>query len=256
MDITILGSGVCAVTVQRSCSCYCIQVDGLYTLFDIGFGALRRLAEAGIFYGDIDAVLCSHLHLDHIGDLAPLLMSLNYTPTLRRQKPLTLFGPPGFQDFMYRCCDLYGNWLLSPASYSIIIHEMSEKEIRLGSLIIRAMPMKHTKNAIGYRVKTNDAIIAYSGDTALCNSLVELCRDADVAIVECSFPDEQPTEYHLTPREAASAAQQANVRQLILTHFYPPVDENRIISAAAQFFHGNIILAEDLKRISIHPIKG
>jgi ribonuclease BN (tRNA processing enzyme) len=48
--VTILGSGTCAVTKERSCSSYALQIGEQFFLLDIGFGSSRRLAEAGLNY--------------------------------------------------------------------------------------------------------------------------------------------------------------------------------------------------------------
>lgn len=251
MRLTILGSGVCAVTRERSCSCYYLEAGGLRILLDIGFGSMRRMAEAGIFYNDIDAVVCSHLHLDHVGDLAPLIMALRYTPGLKREKPLMLIGPKNFPDFLTGCRDLYGDWLLDESEFPLIIHGLDAERIVLGACIIHAAPVKHTPHSNGYRIECDGRVLAYSGDTGFCDELVTLCRDADLALIECSNPEGQPFEYHLTPSEAALAARLADVKHLVLTHFYPPEDVQKREAAAAAVFHGRISTAEDFKTLDI-----
>lgn len=251
MEIIILGSGTCAVTRRRSCSSYYIRTSEQHILLDIGFGALRRMSEAGIDYREIDVVLCSHFHLDHIGDLAPLLMALRFTPGYERKKPLTLIGPQGFRDFLHASQELYGDWLLPRDEYPLTIYELNTEHLEVNGCVIRAMTMHHTPYTNGYRLEHQGKAVAYSADTGPCDELVELCKDADLAFVECSFPNDQPFEFHLTPQQAADAAQRAKVKHLILTHFYPMMDDFDVKASCRHLFEGRLDVAEDLARYTL-----
>ncbi|MDZ7371415.1 MAG: MBL fold metallo-hydrolase [candidate division KSB1 bacterium] len=251
MKLTVLGSGVCAVSKERSCASYYIEADGLNILMDIGFGALRRMAEADIDYGDVDWVVCTHLHLDHVADLAPLLMALRYTPGLERRKPLTIAGPSQLQDYLYGCRELLGDWLLQEDKFPIVIRSLNAEPESIGNGKILALPMRHSLPALGCRLEFDGGVIAYSGDTGWCDELIELCRGADLAILECSNEDGAPFDYHLTPSQAGLAARLAGVERLMLTHFYPPLDLRRRESAAATVFGKPAIMAEDLMSLTV-----
>jgi ribonuclease BN (tRNA processing enzyme) len=67
----------------------------------------------------------------------------------------------------------------------------------------------------------NGKSIAFSGDTDVCEGLVEAARDANLAVFESSFPDGQKAVGHLTPGEAGEIASRSNAERLLLTHFYP-----------------------------------
>lgn len=250
MNIKILGSGTCAVTRRRSTSCVLLKLGNQTLLVDIGFGSIRRLSESNVDYADIDMILCTHFHLDHIGDLCPLLMALQFTPGLQRKKPLTLIGPPGFAEFLIRCRDLYGDWIISNDAFKIKIVEPEHFPIQKG--LIQTKQVHHSNNSVGYRIEYNNKIIAFSGDSGPCENLVTICSEADIAFLECSFPDEQPNEYHLTPSQAADIARKARVKKLVLTHFYPQMDNLNIIELCEKIFFGEIVIAEDLLTIEIN----
>ena len=252
MNLTILGSGTCAVTLCRSCSCYYLNAGGMHILFDMGFGALRRLTEAGIDYRDIDVVITSHFHLDHISDLPPLLMALRFTPGYKRQKPLTLIGPKNFTKFLHDCRDLFGDWLLPTDEFELNIHELEEEQLVLGNCLITAKSTFHAENSNGYRFQCNDQTLMYSGDSGLCNALVELAHNADLALMECSFPDDEPFEKHLTPVQAAQIAETAGAKRLVLTHFYPTMENIDIPAACKEHYSGRISIAEDLARYDLN----
>ena len=251
MNLSILGSGTCAVTNDRSCSSYFIRAGNSNLLLDIGFGTMRRMAQAGIDYRDIDVILCTHFHLDHIGDLAPFLMATRFTPGFERRKPLTIIGPKKLKTFLQRCRELYGDWLLPTTEYQLNIIELDSEQIQLENCLMSALPMNHTKYTNGYRIEYNGRKLAYSGDTGPCDEIVQLCRDADMALIECSFPDENPFEFHLTPQQAGEIAEKAAVKRCVLTHFYPLMDNINVKAACATRFSGEIFVAKDFDSYTV-----
>lgn len=246
MKLTILGSGTCAVTNERSCSSYLLQVDGKTLLLDIGFGSLRRMVQAHFAYQDIDVILCTHFHLDHVGDLSPFLMATRFTPGFERKKPLTIIGPKKLESFLHGCRDLFGDWLLPTSEYPLTLIELDSGQFKVGDCVIRSLPMNHIEYSNGYRIELNGRTLTYSGDTGPCDEIVQLCRNADIALIECSFPDDNPFEFHLTPRQVGEIAEQAQVKKCILTHFYPIMDSAQAKIACATRFSGDIDIAEDL----------
>ena len=246
MKLTVLGSGTCAVSKRRSCSSYYLHTQNSNILLDIGFGSLRRLTEADIDYRDIDVVIVSHFHLDHVADLSPLLMALRYTPGYKREKPLTIIGPPTLEKFLHGCRDLFGDWLLPEDEYPLHIIEIDSEQVEINNCLITAKAAFHIENSNAYRIEHGGASLMYSGDSGPCESLTELAADVDLALIECSFPDDAPFEKHLTPIRAADIAAKAGAKKLLLTHFYPPVEKVDVLSISKKTFKGPISIAEDL----------
>ncbi|HNR68891.1 MAG TPA: ribonuclease Z [bacterium] len=248
--VTILGSGTCAVTKERSCSSYALQIGEQFFLLDIGFGSLRRLAEAGLNYRAIDAVVISHLHPDHVADLVPLLMALHFTPNFTRRKTLSLFGPPGLLAYLRGQHELHGDWVMRQTPFTLQIEEI-DSEIQLGSCLISALPMKHKPVSYGYRLQCNSCTLAYSGDTGYCPEVVALFANVDLGILECSFPDELAIDEHLTPSLAGRIAQESGCRRLLLTHFYPSLDISAAIAGCRRNYDGPVEAAADLMSVAI-----
>jgi len=81
--------------------------------------------------------------------------------------------------------------------------------------------------------------------------MVELGKNADLMILECSMPDELKIEKHLTPTLCGQMARESTCKSLCLTHFYPPCDMADVLKTCRQEFSGNIILARDLTVIDL-----
>ncbi|MBN1541730.1 MBL fold metallo-hydrolase [candidate division KSB1 bacterium] len=245
IELTVLGSGTCAVVRERSCSAYSLRFGDQMMLLDVGFGALRRLAESGLDYRSIDSVLISHLHPDHVADLVPLIMALRFTPDFHRQAPLSIYGPPGLLAYLQAQDTLYGDWVLQRSDFSVEVKEIAQ-EIELESCRIVALPMRHKSVSYGYRLIFDSFILAYSGDTGYCPQVVSLFSKADCGILECSFPDDRMMDEHLTPSLAGRIAREANCRRLLLSHFYPNLDPALAVSQCRRVFPGPVQAANDL----------
>ncbi|MFT6399404.1 MAG: ribonuclease BN (tRNA processing enzyme) [Bradymonadia bacterium] len=63
--------------------------------------------------------------------------------------------------------------------------------------------------------------LAIPGDSGPCEGLTALCRDADVAVVECSMPDLMPIAGHMNPTTLAELIRASNLKHLVVTHQYP-----------------------------------
>ena len=93
-------------------------------------------------------------------------------------------------------------------------------------------------------------------DTRLCDAVYALADGADLLVIEATFLSEDSelaTRYgHLTARQAAQVAAECGVRRLVLTHFSQRyTDSQRYRDEAAEVFDGDLVIAEDLARVSV-----
>jgi ribonuclease BN (tRNA processing enzyme) len=66
-----------------------------------------------------------------------------------------------------------------------------------------------------------------------------------VLLAECSLPEAMALPTHLTPRQCGELGAIAEPRRLVLTHFYPPVEDEDIAALVRERFAGTVVLAED-----------
>ena len=213
---------------------------------------MRRLLEAGITIFDISYIFFSHFHPDHTGELVSFLFSTKYPDENRRQAPLTLVAGKGFLNFYGRLKKAYGKWIeLAPGLLNIIELDNQARDYRrFDSFTVESLPVAHNDESIAYRVTDlQGKSIVYSGDTDFCDNLVVLANNADLFICESALPDQLKVPGHLTPSLAGEVAKRANVRQLILTHFYPECKKVDIEKECRKTYQGQLKLATDLMKI-------
>lgn len=247
MKLTILGSGTAAPLLERNCAGYLVEAGNQKLLFDSGAGTIRRLLEIKANLFDIGHIFYTHLHNDHINDLGAIIWSSNYGG--KRKKPLNLYGPKGFKKYFGILLDK----LLKPTklNFKINLKELKNSELGISPIMIKTFPIRHssTTKSVAYRIRHKGKLLAYLGDTGYNAQAINAAKDADFLMVECSAPKE--VEGHLTPVLAGKIAAKANVKNLILTHFYPEVLKTNIRKACSREFGGRIILARDRMKIKI-----
>jgi len=231
-----------------------MRIDDTMLLFDSGSGTMRRLLEAGVEIYDVAFLFYSHFHPDHTGELAPFLFSNKYPDGSRRKRPLTLVAGKGFLKFYENLKFAYGNWIeLGPGRLNIIeLNTDGHDMCRFDDFKVESIPVEHNPESIAYRIAgPGGKSVVYSGDTDFSENLVVLSKDADLLICESALPDGLKVSGHLTPSLAGEIARRANVRKLVLTHFYPECDRADIERECRKSYAGPLILAEDLMKIEI-----
>jgi ribonuclease BN (tRNA processing enzyme) len=69
--------------------------------------------------------------------------------------------------------------------------------------------------------------------------------DCDLLVCECSLPQSMAVPIHLTPEECGALAAAARPAHLVLTHFYPPVEQVDVRAIIAEQFGGTVTIAHD-----------
>ncbi|MFP3927437.1 MAG: MBL fold metallo-hydrolase [Desulfobacteraceae bacterium] len=252
--ITVLGSGTAQPMPDRAGPCLLLEHEGCKTLMDIGPGALRQLRRIGISHWEVDQILITHFHPDHIGDLVHMLFATRHPRVLKDRKPLLLSGPPGLRRLVERLEEAWHPWLSLPAEILSVKELTPGRQDRResGEKVVGAVWTGHTPTSLAYRLSLpSGRSIVYSGDTGPAPELIDLAKDCDLLILECSFPDGAEAPGHLTPLSAGKLAASAEARKLLLIHFYHEVLETDITGACRRVFKGELVLGRDLLRIKI-----
>lgn len=185
-------------------------------LLDCGAGATGRLHDLGRF-SELDAVLLTHLHTDHISGLFDLLL---HTVLTGRTRPLTIVAPPGLTPIV-RAAIAAGVTVKDPGEqFPLEYVEAIDPAVTVGPWRIRGVALEHTVPNVGYRLETDGLSLFYTGDTRSPNAAAGL--RADYLVHEATFPEEDRAVAerfgHSTGRQAGATARAMGARRLFLTH--------------------------------------
>jgi ribonuclease BN (tRNA processing enzyme) len=254
MSVTILGSGTCVPSLRRSSCSVLIKIKNQALLFDTGAGTMRRLLEANTEIYDISFVFYSHFHPDHTGEFVPFIFSNKYPDGTRRQIPITFVAGKGFSAFYNKLKMAYGHWIeLAPGLFNILELDNTRYDMRrFDDFTVESIPVMHNDESIAYKITSSGGkSVVYSGDTDFSDNLITLSKDVDLLICEAALPDDLKVKGHLTPSLAGKIASNAQVNQLVLTHFYPECDDVDIEKECRKTYTGTLIIAEDLMKIEL-----
>ena len=242
LRLTVVGCSGSVPGPDGPASCYLVEADGFRALLDLGNGALGVL-QRHCSFGDVDAVLLSHLHPDHCIDVLSLYVARTYDTT-GGYPVMPVYGPAGTGAHL---ASAYGRAEHPGLSGCFEFHDWFEGAHRIGPLSVTVARVAHPVPTWAMRVDHGGRSLVYSADTGPCAALVDLARGADLALFESSFEegrdDTAPGALHLTGRQAGEHAQQAGVHRLVLTHLPPWNDKAVSLAAATAAFGGPAELA-------------
>ncbi|MCL7410956.1 MAG: MBL fold metallo-hydrolase [Methanosarcinaceae archaeon] len=255
MKITFLGTGVAIPQPERVQSGMIIEIDSKPILFDCGGGVLNRIFESSYNHTDIDTIVLSHLHLDHVADVLCLIKA-NW---LCDRTDVTIYGLKGTQQWI---SSLLGIYDYMQGKVNINVTEVAAGEVFTPDGVncsITCASGVHSVPSLGYRIESGGATVVYSGDTEPCNPIMGLCSyvDVDVLVHECSFPIGFEVTNHTTPDMLAGYigehCREINIDRLYLTHLYPHMQghERESVKLLQQYFKGGARLASDLLEIEV-----
>lgn len=259
MFLTVLGCSGSIGGPASPASGYLVEAPGCApVVVDMGPGVLGALQRHVV--PEEATILLSHLHADHCLDVPSLLVLRRFGPLAGEVGRASLVGPsgtayrigvasaeePGAVDDLTDTFDV-SSWDATP---EVEVHDADDEV----ALTVRATRVNHPPESYGLRMTSSSGrVLAYSGDTAYCDQLVDVAADADVFLCEASWTheEERPPGIHMSGLEAGRIAARAGVRMLVLTHIPPWTDRETVRAEAASEFDGEIRLAEPDLRLEI-----
>ena len=250
MKVTILGSGT-NMHPTRAAAGYLFWTDRPI-LLDFGPRTLTNLVKTGIDRHTIQHLIFTHYHADHFSDFIPFFFdAICHSKFESLRPPLTIFGPPGTKRLFRSMFRTFPNFSNPP--FKVLIREVKDRPFSIGPTEIIPKPMTHTTQqcCLGYRLEYQGKAAVFSGDAVASSNLKNLCRNVDLAILDCSFPEHQPGVSHMHAGACGKIATQARVKRLVLSHLYEAADRSNIVTQTRKYFHGQIVKAKDLLEIQV-----
>jgi len=256
LRVTVLGKSPSWQDAGGACSGYLIQEGATTLLLDCGngiFGKLRKHVD----YVDVDAVVISHMHADHMLDLVPYSYALKYAP---RQQPVPvhgwpgtdeparprLFAPSGATEIFRRVTGAWGSEDLIETAFELDEYTASS-ELEVGPFSVRFCAMPHFIETYAVEVSAGEQTFVYSADCAPNEELIEFAAGADLAFLEGTLPraERSGPRGHLTPQEAGQHARRAGVKQVALTHISDELDWDWAEQQATEAFGSEVRLVAE-----------
>lgn len=231
MKLTALGVWGGYPTRDAGTTSYLLQSEeGFNLLLDAGSRAVTEL-EHELSPNDLDAIILSHYHEDHIADLG----ALRQYRQLQTVKPeiLPIYG---HQENEYEFSKLALENVSEGIAYDV------ENGTSVGPFDIQFLKTVHPVICYAMRIveRATGQVLVYTGDTGYFAGLVDFSKDADILLADVYFfKDKAKMPNHLSSVEAGEIAAQANVKKLILTHL-PQVGDLQVLREEAQEVAGNI----------------
>jgi ribonuclease BN (tRNA processing enzyme) len=256
LQLVIIGSGTAVPQKDRSAPCYLLRTSSGDVLMDLGPGSIWGVARhTGVSVRDVHAIVLSHLHMDHCGDLAPFLFA-HRAEQLARTSPLHLLGPPGLSAHLDDLRNVWKKWV-EPAGFDLNVlerdgHEKTPAYI-MGDLRFHAAPTNHSLFNLAWRVDGADGSgVLFTGDGEITRPLVELGRIAPHTLIsECAAGPGETLPGHLNPGQAGELAAQCGSSKLVLSHINPGQDPETLVTFARKQFDGEVVVAEDGMEIEV-----
>ena len=260
LHLGLCGTGSPMPNPRRAGPCNVVIAGRQVFVVDMGENGNRNLNLMGISTADIDGLLPTHFHSDHIDGIGPLML-FHWTRGTSAV-PLPIYGPQGVEkvvagfnaayalDSTYRVAH-HGEAVVpsgggGATARSFTMTGSSAVVLQDGGLTVTAFTVDHDpiRPAVGYRFDYKGRAVCISGDTAKSANLIAACKGADVIVhdalqprmvkdLEAAFAAEGNAstakifadiqDYHASPEQAAESAQAADAQMLVLSHLVPPL---------------------------------
>ncbi|HEX6449131.1 MAG TPA: MBL fold metallo-hydrolase [Trebonia sp.] len=219
VTVTFAGSGDAFGSGGRYQACIHLRpAGGSPMLLDCGATSLSALKSLRLDPGEVSAVVVSHLHGDHFGGLPLLILDGQFS---RRTAPLTIAGPPGTARRLADAMEcLFPGSSTTRRRFGVTITELVPgTDATVCGATVRSWEADHPSGApaLLLRLSLAGKTIAYTGDTAWTDTIMDAAADADLLIAEGYYRD-KPIPYHLRLADLDAHRGQLTARRVIVTH--------------------------------------
>jgi ribonuclease BN (tRNA processing enzyme) len=248
MRLTTLGGSAASPNAGMGCAGLLVEHGTTRIVLDLGPGTLLELRKHADFR-TLDAVIVSHMHVDHVLDLLALRHALAYNP-IPAPAPVPIWLPPGGRALLdaaaapFDACDEPGRF-----TSTVDVAEYDPNEpLHVDDLTITFAPAVHDIPAWAMRIhQPGGKDLGYTGDTGPSAPLAGFFAGVGVLVAEATLlapgPEPFATRGSLTAAEAGALAAAAGAETLVLTHIWEERGFAAIRDQAAAVFPGAIALA-------------
>ena len=225
LRLTFIGSGNAFSPGGLCCNGFVVNER---FLFDAPPQALSSLNHIGIDANDLEAVIVSHHHGDHFLGLPFLLLHWKWKG---RTAPVVVVGPPETERLARDIAEKVFPGVLDGVGYDLRFEELQPGRLTsVDGLALKAVEVEHDDGlvmSLGYSCTVGGRSFGYTGDTRMCDAVLEMARSQEVLVSECASRAENiPVHMNLVDDIPHVRSALPKGAELILTHITPDVDTN------------------------------
>jgi ribonuclease BN (tRNA processing enzyme) len=236
MKLTVVGYWGGFPGKNEATSGYLLEEENFKLLIDCGSGVISQLQNY-VNPEELDAVITSHYHNDHVSDIGALQYARLIKGFLGFNLPvLPIYGhtedQEGFKKLTY-------NTITKGKSYN------PNQTVTIGPFSITFLKTNHPVACYAMRIEAANSTLVYTADTSYKDEFVPFTKGADLLICECNLYAGMDGKKagHMTSFDAGTLGEKAGVKQLLLTHL-PHFGEHRdLLDQAKEHYNGPVALA-------------
>ena len=276
VSLQVLGSGGPELDDGRASSSYLVwQGERALVMVDAGSGSALNFEKSGANFEDLQALLFTHLHVDHSSAFPAYIKGSYFTD---RDHELRVLGPagnelmPSTSNFVQRMLASNGAYpylqdYLAPATtaaYKIVTRDLPidkpeiqhialTTEIKLSSVPVHHGPIA----ALAWRVNIGSCSITFSGDMNNdYKTLARLAHNSDLLVIHNAVAESATgaaVRLHMRPSEIGKIASKAGARRVLVSHRMNRTlgKEAATLRLIRQNYPGPVNFAEDLDRLEL-----
>ncbi len=236
-SLTLLGTGTCQIEHERRASSVLLELDGIYILFDCGHGVVQRLLEAGVQHNELQHIIFSHFHADHVSDIVPFLQAGAYSRRDPRTSDVHIYGPAGVRTLIDGLLQVFSRGALQGPAYEIVVYEVPTGAYEIAAQRFDFVSLPPAGNH-GLHFAWRGKRYAITGDSDFHAAEIEFLRDIDLAVIDAG---------HISDEEIVQLALASQVKTMVCSHLYREINGRHLQELAKQQgYQGTILVGCDM----------